>query len=111
VSSSPAVVDGTLFVGSADTHLYALDAANGAQRWTFETAGPVHSSPAVVDGTVYVGSEDNHVYALGTETKVYGAPGDQRARETRTYQCCPNCGTELSAKDSPAFCPHCGAKQ
>jgi len=64
VYSSPAVVDGTVYIGSRDNRVYALDAATGRERWTHETGGDVHSSPAVVDGTVYVGSWDNRVYAL-----------------------------------------------
>jgi len=55
---------GTVYVGSSDGHLYALDASTGEERWSFETDGEVISSPAVVDGTVYVGSNDGHLYAL-----------------------------------------------
>jgi outer membrane protein assembly factor BamB len=68
VWSSPAVVDGTVYVGSWDNTVYALDAATGRERWTYDTEGSVHSSPAVVDGTVFVGSWDNTVYALDANT-------------------------------------------
>jgi outer membrane protein assembly factor BamB len=64
VTSSPAVVDGTVYIGSADNHVYALDAGDGSEQWRFQTGGSVTSSPAVIDGTVYVGSTDNYVYAL-----------------------------------------------
>jgi len=65
VKSSPAVVDGTVYVGSDGGSVYALDAADGTEQWStkFEMAS-VDSSPAVVDGTVYVGSDDGTVYAL-----------------------------------------------
>lgn len=66
--SSPTVVDGTVFIGSGDHHVYALDAATGAQRWTFETGDVVHASPAVVNGVVYIGSWDAYFYALDAET-------------------------------------------
>lgn len=66
VLSSPAVVDGTVFVGSNDGNLYALDMVSGEQAWVFGTGGPVESSPAVVDGVVYVGSHDHNVYAVDT---------------------------------------------
>ena len=67
VFSSPAVVDGVVYVGSGDDYLYALDAASGQLRWRYQTGGSsVYSSPAVVDGVVYVGSEDGSVYALST---------------------------------------------
>jgi outer membrane protein assembly factor BamB len=64
VQSSPAVVNGTVYVGSSDGSLYAVDAVTGEAQWTFETGGPVRSSPAVVEDTVYVGSDDNHLYAV-----------------------------------------------
>ena len=47
VISSPAVAGGTVYVGSSDGNIYAVDRATGAQRWKFATKGPVHSSPAV----------------------------------------------------------------
>jgi len=35
IQSSPAVVGGTVYIGSEDNHLYALDAVTGAQKWAF----------------------------------------------------------------------------
>jgi outer membrane protein assembly factor BamB len=58
------VVDGTVFVGSFDDNVYALDAGEGSERWSFQTGNSVISSPTVVDGTVFVGSYDGNVYAL-----------------------------------------------
>ena len=68
VHSSPAVVDGTVYVGSRDGRLYALDAATGALRWEFATGSWVESSPAVVDGRVYFGSQDGMLRALDAAT-------------------------------------------
>jgi len=64
VRSSPAVANGTVYVGSDDGRLYALAAGDGTKQWHFQTDGEVFSSPAVVDGTVYIGSRDGNVYAL-----------------------------------------------
>ena len=64
VFSSPAVVDGVVYVGSHDSYVYALDADSGQLRWRYETGFWVRSSPTVVDGVVYVGSYDDYVYAL-----------------------------------------------
>lgn len=72
VSSSPAVVDGTVYIGSADGSVYALSAADGKEQWSYETGDGVSSSPAVHDGTVYVGSLDESVYALSA------ADGEER---------------------------------
>ena len=65
VKSSPAIAaDGTIYVGSYDGRLYALN-ANGSLAWRYATGGPIHSSPAVAaDGTLYFGSDDGHLYAL-----------------------------------------------
>ena len=68
VRSSPAVAGGTVYVGSFDNHLYAIDAETGEQQWQFETGDRVRSSPAVAGGTVYVGSNDGHLYAIDAET-------------------------------------------
>jgi len=80
VSSSPAVVDGTIYVGSDDMSLHALSAEDGSEEWAFDTGDRVTSSPAVVDGTVYVGSNDGSVYAVdvaeGTEVWAFET-GDQ----------------------------------
>ena len=62
------MVDGVLYVGSDDNHVYALSAATGTELWRFETGDIVRSSPAVAGGVVYVGSDDNHLYALDAET-------------------------------------------
>lgn len=64
VQSSPAVVNGEVYVGSYDDNVYALNATTGAEIWTFQTGGFVYSSPAVVGGVVYIGSDDSYVYAL-----------------------------------------------
>ena len=64
VRSSPAVVDGVVFVGSDDGKLYALDYIEGVELWSYPTGGSVFSSPAVVDGVVFVGSGNGRVYAL-----------------------------------------------
>jgi len=64
VVSSPAVVGSTVYVGSGDHALYALDAATGALRWRYRTGGPVDSSPAVADGIVYIVSRDGNLHAV-----------------------------------------------
>jgi len=64
IHSSPAVVDGTVYVGSRDYKFYALDAATGAKRWEYETGSWVESSPTIVNGVVYFGSNDGNLYAL-----------------------------------------------
>lgn len=63
-ASSPVLADGTVFVGSADGHLYAVDSRDGKERWRFKTGGLVRSTPAVANGRVLFGSFDGSVYAV-----------------------------------------------
>jgi outer membrane protein assembly factor BamB len=65
---SPALVQGTVYIGSYDGHVYAIDASSGAEQWRFDAGGIVDSSPTVAGETLYVGSWDGNVYALDTET-------------------------------------------
>jgi outer membrane protein assembly factor BamB/PKD repeat protein len=62
--SSPAVVNGLLYVGGSGGDLYCLNASTGGFVWSYATGGPVGSSPAVVNGSVYFCSEDYNVYCL-----------------------------------------------
>ena len=64
VYSSPAVVNGVVYVGSWDDNVYALNATRGNKLWNYTTGNEVGSSPAVVNGVVYIGSYDGNVYAL-----------------------------------------------
>src|SRR4030042_1730312 len=65
ILSSPALgVDGTIYVGSRDNHLYAIN-PDGSEKWSFATGNIVDSSPAIgADGTIYVGSYDGRLYAV-----------------------------------------------
>jgi outer membrane protein assembly factor BamB len=75
IESSPAVVNGVLFVGADNGLLYVFDAAgidncSGTPKtcsalWSATTNGAVGSSPAVANGLVYVGSDDDKLYAFG----------------------------------------------
>jgi len=68
ILSSPAIgSDGTIYVGSYDNYLYAIN-PDGTLKWRFKTGWAVHSSPAIgSDGTIYVGSYDNYLYAINPD--------------------------------------------
>ena len=72
IHSSPTLYEDSLFIGSDDHHLYALDTLTGEQRWAFAAKDIVWSPPAVANELVYAGSYDNHMYALDADT---GKPG------------------------------------
>jgi outer membrane protein assembly factor BamB len=73
-SSSPAVANGVVYIGSDNNNLYAFSAAgttncSGTRKkckplWAGATKGPLSSSPAVANGVVYIGSNDGHLYAF-----------------------------------------------
>ena len=66
VQCSPTIgSDGTVYVGSEDANLYAIN-PDGSLKWKYETGDWVFSSPAIgSDRTIYVGSRDNKIYAIG----------------------------------------------
>ena len=70
VMSSPAIgSDGTIYVGSDDSYLYAIK-PDGKRKWRFRAGDFVRSSPAIgSDGTLYVGSDDGYLYAIKTSNE------------------------------------------
>ena len=68
VTSSPAIgSDGTIYVGSYDNNLYAIN-PDGSKKWAFRTGDDVYSSPVIgSDGTIYVGSDDHNLYAINPD--------------------------------------------
>lgn len=79
--SSPAVVDGTVYIGIVGRYntttqitfdppygLLALDARTGAERWSFPTGGSVAASPLVDESLVFVPAKDGVVYAIDRDT-------------------------------------------
>lgn len=63
IYSSPAIgIDGTIYIGSDDHHLYALN-PNGGLKWSYTTGGSIDSSPVLsVWDTIYIISDG--LYAI-----------------------------------------------
>ncbi|HEX8036819.1 MAG TPA: PQQ-binding-like beta-propeller repeat protein [Ktedonobacterales bacterium] len=66
--TTPASSASTIYVGSADHSLYALNASDGRVRWKFQTGDAITSQPVIADGRVYVASTDHFVYAVSAAT-------------------------------------------
>ncbi|MGH8874804.1 MAG: PQQ-binding-like beta-propeller repeat protein, partial [Acidimicrobiia bacterium] len=65
ILSAPVVAGESVYVGSEDGSLYALEAATGEVLWSWRTGNFVRASATVVDGVVFVASGDGQVSAVG----------------------------------------------
>ncbi|MEM6652732.1 MAG: PQQ-dependent dehydrogenase, methanol/ethanol family [Pseudomonadota bacterium] len=79
VESTPIVIDGTMYVTSAWSIVYALDAKTGEELWVYDPGvdravgvnaccDVVNRGVAVYEGKVYVGVIDGRVEALNAQT-------------------------------------------
>ena len=85
ILSSPAVVQGIVYLSTGDKRVVALKGdtgdilwehqvtgpvskADGTTWWEFSTGDLVYSSPSVYQGVVYIGSSNNKLYALDAQT-------------------------------------------
>ena len=89
IDSSPAIgSDGTIYVGSDDYNLYAIN-SNGTLKWSYATGSWYNSSPAIgSDSTIYVGSDDGKLYAIGSGSGVQEETG--LPKECGLIECFPN---------------------
>lgn len=74
--ATPIVVDGVMYVSLPGSHVLALDARTGAEKWRYKhqlrwqklCCGPANRGVAVANGKVYVGSVDGRLIALDAAT-------------------------------------------
>jgi polyvinyl alcohol dehydrogenase (cytochrome) len=71
--TQPVVVNGRVYVGTAEGDLYSVDAMSGCVHWTFQAEGGIRSAVSI--GTMpgntlaaYFGDQSANVYALNAET-------------------------------------------
>ncbi len=67
IEGAAAIVQGVVYVGSFDQHLYAIDLASGTQKWKTKL-GPIKAAPGVREGVVYVGDVDGKFYAVAADS-------------------------------------------
>jgi outer membrane protein assembly factor BamB len=70
ITSSPVIApDGTVYVGSYDGNLYAIN-PDGSLKWSFKADEIIDSTPAIAsDGTIYFGSWDKSLYKINSDGK------------------------------------------
>lgn len=70
VTVPPTIVNGTVYVGSADQHLYAIDEAYGTHIWSYSAGSPITTN-AVEDptlGYLYIGLANGRLAAVNIAT-------------------------------------------
>jgi outer membrane protein assembly factor BamB/tRNA A-37 threonylcarbamoyl transferase component Bud32 len=68
IRSAPMYHEGSVYIGSYDHNLYALNAADGTLKWKYATDGGVVSRPAVIEGSIFIGSEDKGLHVVNSRT-------------------------------------------
>ena len=64
IRGTPLLYDGTVYIGSYDTNVYALRASDGKMLWKFPTHDGVVTRPVADKEHLYFGSRDGHFYGL-----------------------------------------------
>ena len=66
--ASPVTANGTLYIGSTDGKLYALDAKQWGIKWVFDAGDAIRYSAIALGDRVYFNTRNNKVYALDAKT-------------------------------------------
>jgi eukaryotic-like serine/threonine-protein kinase len=68
ISSPAAVSTGSVYFGTIDGTIYALNSASGKESWHFSSGGAILGSPVVDGNVIYLGSDNGKLYALNAST-------------------------------------------
>ncbi len=67
--AAPTIDGDTVYAGSQDGRLYAIDLVTGKERWRYEAQGEeIGSSPVLVNGVAYFASLQDTVFAVDAKT-------------------------------------------
>ena len=95
LKATAAIADGVVYVGCQDEFVYALNLADGKQKWKYKAGAPIKVGAAVNGGAVYAGDEDGKLHCLDAETGKKRWVFDTEAEITS--------GTELRYGDRVVF--------
>ncbi len=68
VLAEAVLTETTVFQGTTDGYLYALDLETGEMDWKFQTGAPIHTQVVVDNGVVYLTANNGTCYALDEKT-------------------------------------------
>lgn len=68
VKATPAVADGTAYIGAGNGVFRSVSLTDGSTNWTYATGGMIASTAALVGDVVVFGSGDGHIYGLEAAT-------------------------------------------
>ena len=68
IRGSATIVGPTLYIGSTDGCLYAINRSTGEELWRFDASSPIGSTPAVAAGLVVMQSRDGTIHAVDART-------------------------------------------
>ena len=64
LTGSPVVAANTVYFGSSDGHLYALNLSDGKLLWKHNFGAPILSTPAITGNALFITAYDGNIYAL-----------------------------------------------
>ena len=56
--------DNTIYFGTLDDNIYAVDGTSGEKRWEIKTSGDISSAACVYNENIFVGCEDGLIYCI-----------------------------------------------
>lgn len=68
IFASAVASDNTIYFGSDDSCLYALNAATGKLKWKIVTSAKIRSTPAIMNNVLYINDYNGILYALNAKT-------------------------------------------
>ena len=106
--TAPTAAGGLIFLAGDDGKVRAIDAATGALRWSYLTAGPILQPPTIWEGRAYVGSGDGRIHALDAATGRFlwcfrEAPVERRIMAYGALRSTWPVNTGVLVKDGVAF--------
>ncbi len=68
ITGSPVIDNNTVYIGSHDSILYALDLKTGKEKWRFRTGGAIRNSVAIIGNLLFLLSTDGILYRLDADS-------------------------------------------